>query len=739
MRRIGRRYLPGVCFIMSLVAGIAEAQSVTDFIIIDQFGYRPNAEKIAVIKDPQVGFDADESFDPGETFAVVSTPDSINVFEGGITEWNNGTTHAASGDKCWWFDFSTVTTPGSYYVLDVENNVKSFDFEIADDVYSEVLRQTMRTFFYQRVGFAKEEPHAGAPWADGASHLGTLQDTQARKFDEPDNSDTERDLSGGWYDAGDYNKYTPWTSNYIIELLQAYEETPDVWGDNYCLPYSGNGTPDILDEVQWGLEHLLKLQEDDGSLLSVVSLDHAYPPSAATGPTLYGDVNTTSALTGATAYAYGAKVFGAMGMDAFSEELTLAAENAWNWAESNPEVEWRNNDAADNSVGIGAGQQETDDYGRLAYKVRAAIYLFELTGDTEYRDSVDANYEGIHLLEWNYAYPFEEANQGALLHYASLNNATAAVAADINDTYHAAMQSDRNFQALTSDPDPYLSFLNDYVWGSNAIKARKGLMFTSFVNYEINTAQDDDALRFAERFVHYIHGLNPLNFCYLSNMSGFGAEQGVKEFYHTWYADGSDWDITGTSTYGPAPGFLVGGANPSYDWDGCCNTGSCADRCDAAVHAEITEQPTQKAYKDFNTSWPMNSWQLSENSLGYQIAYARLLAKFVDQTSVEAMVCEKSTVNPPVLIIEEEETPLNAPDDTTGRILYPNPTKGLLKTESISPFTIQLFDIQGKLVLEGIISKDRPFNSSKLGTGIYTVRYLSESGVNVEQKIVIEQ
>ena len=37
----------------------------------------------------------------------------------------------------------------------------------------------------------------------------------------------------------------------------------------------------------------------------------------------------------------------------------------------------------------------------------------------------------------------------------------------------------------------------------------------------------------------------------------------------------------------------------------------------------------QKAYKDFNTSWPLNSWSVTENSNGYQVAYIRLLSKFV--------------------------------------------------------------------------------------------------------------
>ena len=81
---------------------------------------------------------------------------------------------------------------GSVLVLDQENKVRSFKFRIAEDVYNEVLRQSMRTFFYQRVGFAKEAPYAGEGWVDGASHSGDLQDNNCRAWFDKGNPDSER-------------------------------------------------------------------------------------------------------------------------------------------------------------------------------------------------------------------------------------------------------------------------------------------------------------------------------------------------------------------------------------------------------------------------------------------------------------------------------------------------------------------------------------------------------------------
>lgn len=122
------------------------------------------------------------------------------------------------------------------------------------------------------------------------------------------NASLERDVSGGWFDAGDYNKYTDWNGNYVETLLMAYFDRPKAFTDDYNIPESGNGIPDILDEAWWGLEHLLRIQNDDGSILSVIGESSMSPPSAATGRTYYGEPNATAAYSAAKAFAYGAKM-----------------------------------------------------------------------------------------------------------------------------------------------------------------------------------------------------------------------------------------------------------------------------------------------------------------------------------------------------------------------------------------------------------------------------------------------
>ncbi len=616
------------------------------FIVVDQFGYLPDAEKIAVIRNPQTGFDADEAYGPGATFELVNDATDTVVYSDSITEWRNGATDSSSGDKAWWFDFSSVTAVGNYYVRDqAHTDVVSPVFAINPDVYDQVLKQAMRAFFYQRAGFAKAEPYAEAAWADGASHLGSLQDSQARLYSSPNDAGTQKDLRGGWYDAGDYNKYTNWTADYVIGLLHAYLENPTAWGDDFNIPESANGTPDILDEVKWGMDSLIRLQNSDGSVLSIVDLAHNTvnnPPSSAGGQSLYGPANTSATLTTAGAFALGATVFANLDVnttgddDDYAAQLEAKAIAAWDWAVANPAVLFQNNDGTNN---LGAGQQDVDDFGRVMKKLEAAVYLYELTDGTGYRDYFDANYTQANLTDATpFASEFEEHIVHFLLYYTELSGATGSVVTNIRNKFNSAMNGSTVWGAITSNggdgSDPYRAPLLAYTWGSSGIKANKGSLFYEQLLYDLGTQTNAQIRNAAARYIHYLHGVNPLGKVYLSNMGAYGAENSVDQFYHSWFAHGSaKWDSVSGSQFGPAPGFVVGGPNPSYNWDGCCNTNSCGSMTNNNMcllrPSPPYNQPNQKAYADFNNRWPVNSWEVTENSNGYQIRYLRLLSKFV--------------------------------------------------------------------------------------------------------------
>jgi len=600
------------------------------YIIVDQFGYLPEAKKIAVLKNPQTGFDNSNTYTPSPTISLINKTTGSTIFTASPQIWNNGNTDPSSGDKVWRFDFSSITTIGEYYIQDIANNETSYTFVISDTVYNAALKHAFRYFYYQRSNFSKEAQYAGN-WTDGIDHMGPLQDAECRLYSTKTDISTQRDLRGGWYDAGDYNKYTSWTADYIIQLLMTYKENPSIWTDDFGIPESENGISDLLDEIKYGLDHLLRLQESNGGLLSVVSCGDASPPSTATAQSLYGPATTNSSLMGASAFALAATIYTD---NTYNQTLKIAAENAWSFAIDNPNLKFYNNDATYGTQGIAAGQQEVNDYKRAMSKLKAAAYLYAATGNNTYKIFFENNYTNAHMIQWYYVYPFEAQIQDMLLYYASLTGINNTVSNTIISRYQAGMDKDEIFIAYDNDNDSYLSHLKDYTWGSNGQKSKVGLEYMNLINYNIYTARHTDAKNAASHYIHYLHGVNPKNISYLTNMNNLGAENSVNEIFHSWFNDDNPlYDRVGVSTYGPAPGFLAGGPNPNYSIDGCCpndcdgvaNNAKCLSE-DLSI---ILNQPDQKSYKDFNNSWPLNSWEVTENSNNYQVHYLRLLANFI--------------------------------------------------------------------------------------------------------------
>ncbi|ESQ90321.1 hypothetical protein ABAC460_09205 [Asticcacaulis sp. AC460] len=603
-----------------LLAGPVVAQDAppTPFIVVDQFGYLPDAQKVAVIRDPEVGFDAEWDFSPGAVYQVVNTATGAVAYEGKPVAWKNGAVDASSGDRIWQFDFSSVTAPGAYVIRDKQAAYDSYKFEISASVYRPVLVAATRAFYYQRAGFAKEARFAGEGWADAASHT---QDAKARLYSAKNDAATERDLSGGWYDAGDYNKYTSWTADYVVGLLGIYSERPELWTDDFNIPESGNGVPDLLDEVKYGVDWLVRMQSPDGGVLSIVALSHASPPSAAKGPSLYGPATTSATYGTAAAFAKAAKIYDGY----YAADLKARAIKAWTWAQANPKVTFYNNDPRDNSEGVGAGQQETDDYSRAMKALAAAIYLFDLTGEAVYRDYVDAHYRDANLFKHVSNLDFDYGHQAPLLDYALMRGATPKVARAIKEAWAANFEGGVGWGSQGTDP--YNAFVTAYVWGSSATKGYHGGIFSDLARLGLSGHPVKESRDAAAGYLHYMHGVNPLGKVYLSNMSAAGAENSVDRFYHSWFAPGGPWDSVKASKFGPAPGYVVGGANPGYGWDPRCPAVS--PQCGAALLSPPHGQPDQKAYADFNAGWPINSWEVTENSNAYQVAYLRLLARFV--------------------------------------------------------------------------------------------------------------
>ncbi len=627
------KYLPGIntskeelgaCYIL-----VKKKKPVSlDYIAVDNIGYRPNDGKIAILRNPITGFDSNNSYSPGATYSLKNLSDSSVVLSITPTTWKNGIEHDQSGDKVWWLDFSSFDTPGEYFITETGKDTGSYAFTINENVYEDILKEAFRTFYYQRCGIAKKIPFADSRWTDKACHLETEQDLDCRLVTNPVPS-TSKDLSGGWHDAGDYNKYINYIDVAFHDLLSAYEENPKIWGDDMQIPESGNGIPDLLDEIKWGLEWLLKMQESNGAIIHKLSVtqwgDDASPPSNEKLVRRYSATSHSATINACGVFAHAAIVFKSIPdnrFKAFGDTLKNAALSAWNWIDTNQSTIA---DTFDNT-GFLTPAVEDSLYTKESNITAASAYLLVLTGDTNYRNYFDAHYRNTHLFQWEYISNWDKDPEinAALLYYGISPLSTQIVVDSIKNTYYNSMTSIYNTYSpinnYNDSTDAYRAYLEDYTWGSNATKGYGGSHFSNLWEYGIDVANTSKHKDAALGYVHYFHGTNPLRQLYFSNLSSIGGENSVPEFYHEWFADGTGYDNTDSCLIGGAPGFLTGGANPQYDSPG------------AGTIEPPENQPDQKAYKNWNTV-DDNSWEITENQDRYQSAYIKLLSQFVSSNN----------------------------------------------------------------------------------------------------------
>ena len=429
-------------------------------IVVDQFGYETQQEKVAVIKFAVNGSDASANQkELGSTFIVRNLETEEIVFEGTVESWNSGSVHEQSGDRIWHLDFTEVSQSGFYRIEEPVSALTSHPFEIRENPWKNVLKAAMRTFYYQRSGFKKEAQYAGQNWADEAAHL---QDKQARDVFDQNNTDRFRNLVGGWFDAGDYNKYITFASNAVHPLLASYRLNQEIWGDDYNIPESGNGLPDILDELKWEIDWMLRMQmEDGGVIIKMGAKDYygAFPPSTDTRDRYYGRVSSSSTIAFASMAAHAALVYQEFPQwQDYADTLELAAVRAWEYFSAQETLD------TDSDQGeIKAGDADRSIESQLSEEAIFAIYMFALTGDNKWNKLVKEHYRDIPLLGW--WGPYNNYFGEALLFYTTLDGASGSVRNDILNSFNSKPSP---FYGHSKYMDPYFVGMPDsqYHWGS---------------------------------------------------------------------------------------------------------------------------------------------------------------------------------------------------------------------------------------------------------------------------------
>jgi len=674
---------------------------------LDQFGYTPNAQKTMVLSDPIFGNNSSLSYTPTDSIELREYNTNILIEKYAPQTWQSGAVDTFfSGDKGWTIDFSNLQSQGDYYFTDPVSLDTSAVIDISYTTYDEALKAASRMFYYNRCNMSKSAPFAEANWIDSNNNFNNaLQDYNCRYIYDSNNPSLEKDLSGGWFDAGDYNKYVTFTMSTLHNLLWAYRINPDAFGDANNIPESGNGIPDIIDEIKWELDWLLKMSNSDGTVhIKMGSQNYSenisYPPSNNFDQRFYGPTCTSASLTVASVLAHASFVFADFSsLSSYATMLKDQAELSWDYILPFYEANNLEYNCDDGSIVAGDADFTADDYqeGMIA----AAIYLFEATGKTTYNDFIFNNYLnslvfGSIANDPNNASTYYDdwwdinqvQSKDAYLNYKNISGHNTQVADDFFDSFQAMINNNwENFYGTTNDLYP--GYLPSYFlgWGSNSSQGAMGNMNFNVVTYGADNGMPDDYINKASEHLHVIHGCNPMGKLYLSNMYSKGGDKCADEIYHTWFADGSIYDNALTSQNGPAPGFLSGGPNHTYSGPSSPPNG----------------EPMLKAYDDINDTNSI-SWEITEPAIYYQAAYIRLLASILttDQATASTNI-EVSNVN-----IE----------------VYPNPTNQFFTIKGLlSNYHIDIINASGQIVLSidsanGIETID----ITTLGSGLYLLR-----------------
>jgi hypothetical protein len=615
-------------------AGQGLGVDLQKYIVVDQFGYRAKMAKVAILVDPVRGWNASDSYRPGANLEVRQWSDGKTVWKGKPVGWRNGALDESSGDRGAWLDFSSLQTKGLYYVFDPDSNGRSYPFEIDDDVYRRVLKTATRMYYFNRANFEKKPPYSCVGkrcWSLGADYVGPLQDKEARSVADRGNARTARDLSGGWWDAGDVNKYVTFSHEPVHQLLTAYEEHPTAFTDDFGIPESGNGMPDLLDEVMVEISWLKKMQPADlkgGALIKVGVVDYGDPiPDRSRFPRYYYPTPCSSAtIDVASEFAHAAlvlKKFPNMGAEV--ADLTRRARDAWTYYQTKPK-----SDACDDGT-IKSGDADRPLAEQAQDAVVAAVYLYALTGDATYADHVAKNYGVTHPFQSDDWSVYSPSQGDALLFYASLPNADSATKQAVLERKRSELENGDLF-GFRPELDLYRAYMRKsmYHWGSNNQRGAVGNSNYDAIRWDLGRPEMLDSYRErAAGMLHSFHGVNPMQLVYLTNMYADGGDACADELFHAWFRDHDPkWDNARSSALGPAPGYVTGGPNQNY----CDGQNPAEHACGASP---VRKQPPEKAYVDTNTGWePSNpydqSWQLTEPGIYYQASYVRLVSKFVD-------------------------------------------------------------------------------------------------------------
>ncbi|RYG24827.1 glycosyl hydrolase family 5 [bacterium] len=517
--------------------GVPQVPAHSNAVRACQVGYLPDETKFGMLTEQASG--------PVTVRRVKDGKAVLTVNPGVATEDED------SGDIVRRVDFSALKTPGEY-VLDAPGLGSSYPFKIGKDVFAKPFRLAMRAFTGQRastnVSLAPDFPQ----FKYEAGHTAPAQ------YDPSSGKTGTRDVSGGWYDAGDYGRYIVNSGITTGTLLWSYE----LYGSklrkvNLNIPESGGKIPDVLDEIKWNLDWMLKMQDEDGGVwhkATTANFPGYIMPKDDKGTVLVIGTgrapfkNTTATADFAAVAAIAARIYRPFDR-AYADRCLDAARSAWEWAEKNPNVLFRNNPQGISTGGYGDSDASDE-------RLWASAELFRTTGEKAYHDAFLAAAPKFHL-KGDAAQGWPSVGNMGLYTYVLANRKNADTPTVTRIKSEARQAADEIVKRVGENGYRNPLLPRDYVWGSNAVVGNYGMMLLLAHKIQPNPTYRNTALD----SLHYLLGRNTFNTSYVSWV---GTKWAMKPHHRPSAADGIDQ---------PWPGLLMGGPNaegkrpPAKQWE----------------------------------------------------------------------------------------------------------------------------------------------------------------------------
>ena len=486
----------------------------------NQLGYFPQGVKKAVVVNSTAG-----SF-------TLKNLSGTTVFKGNLIPagyWNK------SGEQIKIADFSSFNKPGKY-VLFVKDAGQTCSFEIKSNLYHNTFKAALKSYYLMRASVPIEKKYAGI-YHRKTGHPDTLcyfhPSTRQLAVSAPS--------PGGWYDAGDYNKYVVNAGVSVGTLLCLYELYPNLAEDGFSnIPESHNGKSDLLDEIKYELDWVLSMQAPDGAAyfkLTSKNFSGFIMPDKDKSKRFFVGKSTASTLNFTAMAAMASRLYRTYD-STFSNKCLRAAEKAWQWTLLNPNIVYKN------PKDISTGEYGDSDFTEEFWWAAAELYLV-----TQKQDYLNFLTSHEPYLKWK---PGESwrvfvGNLGSF----SLLLSHTKLPDELRSTLQKKLQNTANLLLEKQSAIPYRIPVDEFVWGSNSDILNAAMILA----YAYQLWGEQKYLGGIIETTDYIFGKNATGYSFIT---GFGCKQIMNPHNRISSADGIEK---------PLPGLVAGGPNQNRNDD----------------------------------------------------------------------------------------------------------------------------------------------------------------------------